>query len=270
MPDNSSVHVEAIAVLQEMRAALLRYQNETHEAITKAQREITAALDGLQERLHHWQRQLRVRQEALGQAKDALAKCESIRGPRGERANCSGPAAAVRQAERRVQEAQEAIRTAQMHIKRVEEANARFQQQSHRFNTMLTSNELPKASALLSKYISILQSYIAQQAPSVGISQQAPSSGHSVSSILKTVGNEVLAIGISAIIATTGWATSDNVPAETHVSSEPTIIRLIQDAKVGDLTHAAYDAMDQKKENWEDIEKSLQKGLHDARPPEKL
>lgn len=259
MPDNSSVHVEAIAVLQEMRAALLSYQNETHEAITKAQREITAALDGLQERLHHWQRQLRARQEALGQAKDALARCESIRGPRGERADCSGPAAAVRQAERRVQEAQEAIRTAQMHIKRVEERNASFQHQAHRFKTMLTSNELPRATALLSKCISILQSYIAQQ---------APSAGHSVSSILKTFGKEFAAISISAIIATTGWATSDNVQTEIQASSEPTVIRLIEDAKVGDLTHAVYDAEDHKKKIQEDIENSLQQGLHDARPPE--
>src|SRR5438270_3942011 len=105
MPDNSSVHVEAIAVLEEMRAALLRYQSEVHDALTKAQREIITALDGLHERLHYWQRQLRVRQETLGQARYALAKCLSLR----ERADCSAPAAAVKQAERRVQEAQEAI-----------------------------------------------------------------------------------------------------------------------------------------------------------------
>src|SRR2546421_8590367 len=98
MPDNSSVHVEAIAVLEEMRAALLRYQSEVHDALTKAQREIITALDGLHERLHYWQRQLRVRQEALGQARDALAKCLSLSGPNGERADCSAPAAAVKQA----------------------------------------------------------------------------------------------------------------------------------------------------------------------------
>src|SRR5438270_8834661 len=133
MPDNSSAYVEDIASLEEMRAALLRYQSEAHDALTKAQREITTALDGLQERLHYWQRQLRLRQEALGQARDALARCLSLCGPHGERADCSAPAAAVKQAERRVQEAQEAIRTAQIHIKRVEEANASFQRQAHRF-----------------------------------------------------------------------------------------------------------------------------------------
>jgi multidrug efflux pump subunit AcrA (membrane-fusion protein) len=168
MPDNSSAYVEDIASLEEMRAALLRFQSEANDALRNAQREITAAHDQLQDRLHYWQRQLSKRQEALGQARDALARCLSLRGPHGERADCSAPAAAVRQAEQRVQEAQEAIRTAQIHIKRVEEANASFLRQAHRFSATLTSHELPRASALLSKCASILQSYIAQQAPVVG------------------------------------------------------------------------------------------------------
>lgn len=168
MPDNSSAYVEALAALEEMRTALLRFQSEARSAVTSAQREITAAHDQLQEQLRYWQRQLGMRQETLAQARNELARCLSLRGPNGERANCSALETAARQAERKVQEAQEAIRTAQIHITRVEEANARFQRQAHRLNTTLTSNELPKASALLSKCVSILQSYISLQAPPVG------------------------------------------------------------------------------------------------------
>jgi tetratricopeptide (TPR) repeat protein len=236
MPDNSSAHVEEIAILEEMRAALLRFQSEANEAVTNAQREIVAAIDGLQERLRYWQRQLRMRQETLAQAKNELNSCLNWRGPHGERADCSAQMAAVRQAERKLQEAQEAIRTAQIHIKRVEEANANFQSQAHRLNTMLTSNELPKASAFLSKCLSIVQSYI------------------------KTVAKGAAVFGISAIIAVAGGVSSDNVRTENPVSSEPTVIKLIQDAKAGDLVHAIYDAGEKKKENQDEIEKSLQEG----------
>ena len=236
MPDNSSAHVEAIAILEEMRAALLRFQSEAHDAVTNAQREIIAALDGLQERLRYWQRQLRMRQETLAQAKNELNSCLSLRGPHGERADCSAQMAAVRQAERKVQEAQEAIRTAQIHIKRVEEANAKFQCQAHRLNTILTSNELPKASALLSKCVSILQSYI------------------------KTVAKGIAILGISGIIAVAGGVSSDNVTTENPVSSELPVIKLIQGAKLGELVHAVYDAEEEKKENQDEIEKSLQQG----------
>ncbi len=58
MPDNSSAYIEDIASLEEMRAALLRFQSEAQDAVRNAQREITAELNGFQERLHYWQRQL--------------------------------------------------------------------------------------------------------------------------------------------------------------------------------------------------------------------
>src|SRR5690242_14231764 len=103
MPDNSSAYIEDIASLEEMRAALLRFQSEAQDAVRNAQREITTALDGLQERLSYWQRQLSKRLDILAQARDQLARCQSLRGPHGERADCSASAAAVRQAERRVQ-----------------------------------------------------------------------------------------------------------------------------------------------------------------------
>lgn len=208
MFNNSSAYVEDIASLEEMRAALLRYQSETHDALTKAQREITTALDGLQERLHYWQRQLRARQETLGQARDALARCLSLHGPHGERADCSAHAAVVKQAEQRVQEAQEAIRTAQIHIKRVEEANASFQRQAHRFSTTLSSHELPGATALLSKCVSILQSYIAQQAPLVG-------------RFISRAGRIAAAFGAASIIIGASAAYPLDVSTEIPVPEEP-------------------------------------------------
>jgi hypothetical protein len=61
MPTNSSAHVQAIAALEDMRTALVRFQSETQSAVTTTTPEITATLDWLQERLRYWQRELRIR-----------------------------------------------------------------------------------------------------------------------------------------------------------------------------------------------------------------
>jgi len=250
MPDNSSVYIEDIASLEEMRAALLRFQSEANNAVKNAQREITAALDGLQERLHYWQRQLSKRQEACAQARDELARCLSLRGPHGERADCSVLAVAQRQAERKVQEAQEAIRTAQIHIKRVEEVNARFQSQAHRFNTTLTSTELPKASALLRKSVTILQSYISQKAPPVG-------------RLASRAGRIGVALGIAgaAFMSPYDVTTEIPVPAEPPAAStsSESASPIRQGAKlIEELVDDAHQAEEKKKEIQDEIEKRLQ------------
>ena len=250
MPDNSSAYIEDIEFLEEMRAALLRFQSEAQDAIRNTQREITAALDQLQDRLHYWQRQLSKRQEVLAQAKNDLARCLSFRGPHGEGADCSGPAAAVRQAEQKVQEAQEAIRIAHIHIKHVEEANARYQRQAQRFNTTLTSTELPRASSLLRKSISILESYITEKVPLVG-------------RFANTAGRIATAVGI-ALITTVPHYDVANTSSE---AANPVW-------KGANLAEEFVDDSDQvdekKKENMDEIQKSLQQNQHGTVRPEKL
>jgi hypothetical protein len=241
MPDNSSAYVEDIASLEEMRAALLCFQSEANDALRNAQREITAAHDQLQDRLHYWQRQLSKRQEALGQARDALARCLSLRGPHGERADCSAPAAAVRQAEQRVQEAQEAIRTAQIHLKRVEEAYTSFQRQAQRFSATLSSRELPRATALLSKCVSILQSYIAQHAPVVG-------------RFASRAGRIAAAFGAAVTITVAHTVYPFDVSTEVPVPEEPPAAitsteKLMEGAKlIDELVDDIHQAEEKKKE----------------------
>lgn len=241
MSDNSSAYIEDIASLEEMRAALLRFQSEASDALRNAQREVTAAHDQLQDRLHYWQRQLSKRQEVLALAKNDLDSCLSLRGPHGERADCSAHAAAFRQAERRVQEAQEALRTAQIHIKRVEEAKASFQRQAHRFNATLSSQELPKAAALLSKCVSILQSYIAKQAPVVG--RFASRAGRIAAAF-----GAAVAITVAHTIYPIDVSTELPVPEELPVAITSTE-RLIEGAKlIDELVDDIHQAEEKKKE----------------------
>ncbi len=259
MPDNSSAYLEDIASLEEMRAALLRFQNDADNAVKSAQREITAALDGLQDRLHYWQRQLSKRQDALAQAKNELARCLSFRGPHGEGADCSAFAAAVRQAEQKVQEAQQAIRTAQIHIKRVEEGNARFQSQAHRFITTLTSTELPKATALLRKSIAILESYISQMIPPVG---RFASRAGRIAASLSAAG----LITVAAFLWPIDITTELPVPTDT-----PAFITFSEGARQGaKQTEEVVDDVRQAEEKKEAIKKSFQQDQHGTVQPEKL
>lgn len=291
MPDKSSVNVQAISALEEMRVALLRFQSEAQSAVTTAQPEITATLNGLQERLRYWQNQLRARQEALAQARDALARCLNFRGPNGERANCSAHEAAVRQAERKVQEAQEAIRIAQSHIKRVEEANTKFQREAQRFNNMLTSHELPKATALLSRSVAILQSYTSSGGSSgssgtSGVSAAASGSSHDAgSSLLRDIlfapfSNSALRIAASVlvalIIAGAGMAspgvveTSDLLESPTASASSESVSPVRQGAKIGEgWVQATREAIEQKERSQEEIKKAIEGGWHYDPPPEK-
>jgi FtsZ-binding cell division protein ZapB len=295
MPDKSSVNVQAISALEEMRAALLRFQSEAQSAVTTAQPEITATLNWLQERLRYWQNQLRARQEALSQAKNALARCLSLRGPNGERADCSSLSAAVGQAERKVQEAQEAIRIAQNHIKRVEEANANFQREAQRFHTTLASAELPKATALLQKSIAALQSYIGLQAPAGGSSgggtastSAASASSHDAgSSLLRDIlfapfSNSALKIAASVlaagVITVSRVAWPIDIPGEIPGMSEPPAAiasveshsPIRQAAKhINEFTDLAWDAIEQKERSQAEIKKAIEGGWHYDPPPEK-
>lgn len=292
MSDKSSVNVGAISALEEMRASLLRFQSEAGSAVRNAQPEITAALNGLQERLHYWQHQLRARQDALAQARDALARCLSLRGPNGERADCSGPSAAVRQAERRVQEAQEAIRIAQSHIKRVEEAHANFQRQAQRFYAMLTSHELPKATALLSRSIDILQSYTSSGGRSGSIAASIPAaaaSSHGAdfsalreivfapfsNSALRTAANLFAAAVIVGAGVAWPYDATQEIPGQTEAptasASAERASPIRQIAKqIEEIAHGAQEAEEKKKENGAEIKKILQQGQHSVPPPEKL
>ncbi len=163
MSNDPSANVRAIEALEALRAALTRFSGDAQQALVSAVREITLTRDWLEERQRFWQTELRRRQQELERAKRALAACQAS-----SSFDCSPFQSAVKKAERLVQEAEEALRIVQQHRARFEEANAQYQREAQRFNAMLTSEVLPKASASLSRSASLLQSYVALSAPTSG------------------------------------------------------------------------------------------------------
>jgi len=159
----SSVRVQAIEALNELRTALLRFKNEAQDSLQAALAEIKRTRALLDERLYRWQSELQRRFNQLQDAEAAYRSCvNSARYDpatgRGYQPDCSGFEVAVRTARRRVEEAQQNIRIIQVQIRTVEDASARYQRQAAQFSQMLDT-EISKASTQLGNQLTILTEY---------------------------------------------------------------------------------------------------------------
>ena len=138
--------------------------------MSAAKLEIRRTFDWLQERLNHWQNEVRRRQEQVRQTQAALARCQAsgYYDPQTGRQyilDCSAYQNALLQAQVRLREAEAELRTAQEWGRLLQQATTDYQRQAQRLAASL-SNDLPKATALLGRKIADLQAYLAVTTPS--------------------------------------------------------------------------------------------------------
>lgn len=74
---SASANVQSIQALDDLRAALGRFQEQAQEALAASEQEIRRTLDWLNERRNHWQSEVRRRQAAVAQAQAALSRCQA-------------------------------------------------------------------------------------------------------------------------------------------------------------------------------------------------
>ena len=163
---NSSANVQAIDALTTLKNALVRFSSDAQNALQAIEMEIQRTHTWLQERLQHWQSELRRREQILRQAELALQRCLNS-GSRDRPPDCSQLYATVMQARRLVQEAEHELRIVQMHIRRLEEAESSYRKQVLRLSGALNS-ELPKGTSLLSRSSAILESYVTDRGGEIG------------------------------------------------------------------------------------------------------
>ncbi len=161
----ASANVFAIHALEELRGALNRFGGEAQGSLSAAELEIRRTFDWLQERLNHWQNEVRRRQEQVRQTQAALARCQAsgYYDPQTGRQyipDCSAYQNALLQAQVRLREAEAELRTAQEWGRLLRQATADYQRQAHRLAASL-SNDLPKATTLLGRAMATLYSYTA-------------------------------------------------------------------------------------------------------------
>lgn len=169
-----SANVLSVQALEDLKSALNRYGGEAREALDAAEIEIRRTFDWLEERQNHWQNEVRRRQEAANQARAALARCQAS-GYRDQQGNyhapdCSAYEHALLQAQIRLREAEAELRNVQQWKRTIEQAAAEYQAQARRLGVLLGEN-LPKATALLERSITILHSYTTMAPAFQGIAQ---------------------------------------------------------------------------------------------------
>ncbi len=209
---SSSANVRSIAVLEELKAALMRFKSDARGSLETADAEINRARAWLQERLAYWQSELKRRRRQLEEAETALAGCLMLAAASAGYADCSPLEAAVMRAKRRVEEAEQELRIVQQYIKMIEEAIVSYQRQARQLVQVL-DNDLLKGAQLLSNSVAILESYMSES-----LGTFSPITGSDISLAFISAGS--LGIPAQGTSPATGLPTTDGV-TETNPESGP-------------------------------------------------
>lgn len=156
-------NVLSIDVLCDLKAALSRFANNEHSALTAAAREIQHTQEWLEQRVSHWRQQVSVSREAIQRASAALARCHAS-GSRDRNGNyhapdCSAFEQALRQAEVRLREAETELQRAQQWSRTVHEASQAYKAEARALTNML-DRDLPQATVRLEQAIQDLHAYV--------------------------------------------------------------------------------------------------------------
>ncbi|MCX7840843.1 MAG: hypothetical protein N2559_15520 [Anaerolineae bacterium] len=174
----SVVNVQAIHALDDLRAALVRFASEAQSTLDAAQQEIQRTLDWLTERANYWRNEVTRREALVRQAEAALARCQASayydsRTGRSYVPDCSAYQTALLQARVRLREAEAELQNVQQWTRHIQQAIAEYQREAQRL-TVFLSNDLPKATTLLTNSANILRSYVATSPPSASIGIPSP------------------------------------------------------------------------------------------------
>jgi hypothetical protein len=106
---SQSARVTSVEAVKEFRPALIIFCEQAKDALSSVDMETRNLLDWLQrDQLGYWQRQLRLRQEEVSEAKAELFR-RQLPGIRGEKPDCLEEKKALRIAQMRLEEAEDKI-----------------------------------------------------------------------------------------------------------------------------------------------------------------
>ncbi len=157
-----SANVQSVQALNDLKVALGRFAGDTRDALQTSEQEIRRTLDWLQERLNHWQGEVRRTQEEARRVQTVLARCQAS-GYTDKNGNYHAPDCRIyeqelRESQRRLRETEAELRNAQQWARQVQQAVTEYQVQARRLQELATS-QTPKAQAYLERAISDLQHY---------------------------------------------------------------------------------------------------------------
>ncbi len=153
----TTVNVRSIDALEELQTGLIRYADQAQVTLDAVQREVQRTLDWLDERVRHWQNEVRRSQEEMQRARAAYERCMAS-GDREHPPSCGHFEAAVYEARRRLAQAEADLRMAAEARKAVLAEVDVYQREASRLRA-LVQNDTPKAVETLRYKVTVLRSY---------------------------------------------------------------------------------------------------------------
>ncbi len=161
---SGSAHITSTDAIREFRAALQEYDLETRDAIAQLLLQLRRTLDWVEhDRARYWPAEVRAASDAVIQAQDDLARCESaIRAE--DRRSCYEQRMALEHARQRQRLAEQKVRVVRrLRVSVRQEADA-MQGRMLRLTDFLDT-EFPRALAALGRMSAALDKYTERNAP---------------------------------------------------------------------------------------------------------
>jgi hypothetical protein len=161
---DSAANVTSIDAMRQMRTALLRFDDESRQALTLLSLEVRRAIDWIEvDRMQYWPVQVRRAGEAVIQARNDLERCQLKYGSE-EAPPCYEQKKGLERAKRRARLCDEKLRATKRWVRSIRQELSEFDGQMAKMNNCLDS-DLPRAVAALERMIGALDEYTAAEQP---------------------------------------------------------------------------------------------------------
>ncbi len=162
---SESADVRSIDAIDRFRVALVEFVDAGRISVSEADSDLDRNLIWLErDRVPHWTRQIRKRQELVTRAKSDLYRKQTQSGAKDGRASVVDEKVALQRANRRLEAAQARLHATKAWLRRLEQERINFKSAMSGFGVAV-DHDLPHAIGLLKKMTENLESYLALAPP---------------------------------------------------------------------------------------------------------
>ncbi len=172
---DGSAHVRSLDALREFRLALIKFRDESGQAMAAIEMEIQRAMDWLShDRLKFWQQQIRVREDRVNEAKMDLHRCQLSTNADGTTPACDDQKKALSRAKRQLDEAHEKLELTKKWIQIVAQEISEYRGPAQQM-MQLIEGSMPTATADFDQLVRSLEAYVQDMLAASGGSTFTPS-----------------------------------------------------------------------------------------------
>ncbi len=178
---SSGANVSSIEAVQEFRVALNTFAFEARDALAVYEMEVHRTLDWIQRGAPlAWENEYRKSEAAVGQAKIDLSRCRSMPLADGSAPSCMEEKKQLERARQRLAYVENKIQVVRKAGQAADREATEYKGRASQLASLL-DGEMPRAIALLDRVLTILESYVAINHPSVGLGLENAGDGQSPS-----------------------------------------------------------------------------------------